>query len=778
MPSEHILEFLKTSVELFRDFPQDRLKGLVAVSRVSKFEPNEAIIKFGEEGHFLNILIEGEAAASRTDDSGDRLQVGVLQKGDIFGEIALMTGEKTSADVIGISCCKVLQIPQSFFLSELITYPPAVKLLSRTITDRLKSSASSEAARAVAAQAFRSSDDPYGFKLKSEEEAKILVINCGSSSLKYSFFDTENEENNVRGVVDRIGSAGTRNKVHCKTGELSLDLPPGDHSHALRAVIEALRSEEVGCIGSVDDITAVGHRVVHGGEQFECAEVINASVLSDLEKLIPLAPLHNPINIAGIREAVQILPGAPHVAVFDTSFHQTMPPYAYVYGLPYEYYEQDGIRRYGFHGMSHGYVGLRAAEFLKRPFNELGIISCHLGNGASVCAIDHGRSVDTSMGLTPVEGLIMGSRCGDIDPAVLLHLMREKGVGHEELSRIINEESGLKGLSGISNDMREIEAAAEAGDHRALLAFKTFCYKVRKYIGAYMAATGGLDVLIFTGGIGQGSAGVRSLACQGLGYMGIQVSEERNQNARGFDSVCDISTDEAPVRVLVVPTDEELMIARETLRALARHRITKVIRGQEKAPVPIEVSAHHVHLSQAHVEALFGPGRQLTPESELSQPGQFACAEKVTLIGPKGRVERVRVLGPTRKETQVEISMTEQFILGIHPPIRQSGDLQGSPGITLEGPAGQVVLSEGVICALRHIHMSPEEALRYGLRDKSLVRVNVKSERELLFGGVLVRVHPSFKLAMHIDTDEANAAEITTGMIGYIDGIQSKGPYH
>ncbi len=774
MPSD-ILEFLKTNVELFRDFPPDRLKGLVAGSRVSTFEANEAIIKFGEEGHFLNVLIDGEAAASRTDDSGDRLEVGVLRKGDVFGEIAMMTGEKTSADVIGISCCKVLQIPQNFFLSELITYPPAVKLLSKTITDRLKSAASSEAARALAASAFRGSDDPYGFKLKSAQPAKILVVNCGSSSLKYSFFDTEAPDNNVRGGVDRIGSAGTKNKLQCKTGELAFDLPQGDHSQALRAVIDALLSDKVGCIGSADEITAVGHRVVHGGELFHCAEVVNEKALGDLEGLIPLAPLHNPINIAGIKEAMKFLPDVPHVAVFDTSFHQTMPPYAYLYGLPYDYYEQDGIRRYGFHGMSHGYVGLRAAEFLKRPFNEMSIISCHLGNGASVCAIDHGRSVDTSMGLTPVEGLIMGSRCGDLDPGVMVHLMRKKSLGPEEFSHILNDQSGLKGLSGISNDMREIEGAAEAGDHRALLAFKTFCYKVRKYIGAYMAAMGELDTLIFTGGIGQGSAGVRGLACQGLGYMGIKVSEERNQTARGFERVCEISTDDAAVRVLVVPTDEELMIARETLRALGRNQITRVIRRQEKAPVPIEVSAHHVHLSQAHVEALFGPGHQLTPESDLSQPGQFACKEKVNLIGPKGRVERVRVLGPTRPESQVEISMTEQFILGIHPPVRQSGDLDGSPGVTLEGPNGQVVLEQGVICALRHIHMSPEEALRYGLRDKSQVKVNVKGERELVFGGVLVRVHPNFKLAMHIDTDEANAAEITTGMIGYIDGIQSKG---
>ncbi|UCD85700.1 MAG: phosphate propanoyltransferase, partial [Deltaproteobacteria bacterium] len=366
------------------------------------------------------------------------------------------------------------------------------------------------------------------------------------------------------------------------------------------------------------------------------------------------------------------------------------------------------------------------------------------------------------------------TRCGNLDPAILTYLVRSEGLGHEELDRLINEQSGLKGLSGISNDMREIEQAANKGNHRALLAFKTFCYQVRKYIGAYVAAMGGLDVLVFTGGIGQGSPGVRSLACQGLGYMGIYLSEDKNRIARGPDGVRDISTDDAPVRTLVILTNEEQMIAREIIRALNRRYVTKIIHTQKPIPIPVEVSAHHVHLSQQHVEELFGPGYQLTFEHELSQPGQYACKEKLTLFGPKGRVERVRVLGPTRKETQIEISMTEQFQLGIHPPIRGSGDIEDSPGVTIEGAKGNIITDKGVICALRHIHMSPEDALNFGLRDKDMVLVRVEGERELIFGDVLVRVHPSFQLAMHIDTDEANAANVKTGLVGYIDGIQSR----
>jgi acetate kinase len=493
-----------------------------------------------------------------------------------------------------------------------------------------------------------------------------------------------------------------------------------------------------------------------------------------VETLSPLAPLHNPVNIIGIREAQRVFPAVPHVAVFDTAFHSTLPAYAYLYGLPYEYYEKKHVRRYGFHGSSHSYVCLKAAQHLQRKVNELKIASCHLGNGASLCAIDHGRSIDTTMGFTPTEGLIMGTRCGDLDAGVVTYLEREEGLTVPQIDQMLNKKSGLLGISGISGDMREIEKAAEAGDVRALLALKAFSYRVRKYIGAYIAAMGGLDVLIFTGGIGQGSAGVRSLALQGLHFMGIHLDEERNRNARGFSEIVRISADDSPVTVLIVPTDEERMIAKETLKALSRSYLKEVVEAHRNEPFLIEVSAHHIHLTQEHVEALFGAGHQLTWHSDLSQPGQFASKEQLTIVGPKGRVEKVRVLGPVRKATQIEISMTEQFKLGIHPPIRESGDLNGTPGCTLEGPAGSVAIENGVICALRHIHMTPTDALRYGLKDKSIVRVRVPGDRELVFGDVLIRVSPNYSLAMHIDTDEANAANIQTGAKGFIDGIQNQ----
>jgi acetate kinase len=774
MVGPNVAQFLKTRVALFGDFPDERLGQLVAGSRRATFEANEAIIEFGEEGQFMGILLDGQAEASVMDDAGQRLLLGVLKAGDVFGEMALMTGDKTRADVIGTTRCEVLLIPQALFTSVIITHPPAIRFISKLISDRLRTVSYDQKSESLARSAFRKRDDPYGLKLRTDEPARILVINCGSSSLKYNLFDTADESNNARGLIERIGE-GEMSLTHRSTaGQVTRPLPAGTHREAFAAMVEALTSGDKPAVKSLNQVTAVGHRVVHGGQLFAESVVITDQVIGSLSSIAGLAPLHNPINVLGIEEARRLLPRVPHVAVFDTAFHHTMPPYAYLYGLPYEYYEKKGIRRYGFHGMSHFYVALRTAEYLKRPFNEIELVSCHLGNGASVCAVDHGRSVDTSMGLTPAEGLIMGTRSGNLDPAMIIHLMRSENMGVEDLEKLINRQSGLKGLSGVSNDMRQIEQAAEQGNPRALLAVKSFSYQVRKYIGAYVAVMGGVDALVFTGGIGQGSAGMRSLACQGLSFMGIQVDETRNRAARGFDEISDIAADGAPVRILVVPADEERMIARETIRTLGAEFATGIIRTQTRTSVPIEVSAHHVHLSQQHVEALFGAGHQLTPEFELSQPGQFACKEKVNLIGPKGRVDRVRILGPVRKESQVEIAMTEQFKLGIQPPVRESGDLRGTPGLTLEGPSASVTIDQGVICALRHIHMPPEEALRLGVKDKAMVRVKVSGQRELIFGDVLVRVSPSYRLAMHLDTDEANAANIQEGAAGTIDAIQTR----
>jgi acetate kinase len=682
-----------------------------------------------------------------------------------------MTGNPLLADFIAELRCEVLLIPVSLFQSIIVAEPGAVRHISRTIADRTRMLLADPAKTNAA---LRQGNDPYGLMLKGERPEKILVVNVGSSSLKYSFYDTADESREAKGLVERIGLDGTRLKHRGPKGELKRDLEKGDHAAAFKAMVAELTSKETGVISSASEVSVVAHRVVHGGEKFTEATLITDELLAEMKKLNPLAPLHNPVIIAGIREMRRLFPAVPHVGVFDTAFHHTLPAYAFLYGIPYEFYERKAVRRYGFHGTSHNYVALRAAEFQKRQPNELRLVSCHLGNGSSLCAVDHGRSVDTTMGFTPLEGLIMGTRCGDLDPGVLAFLEREEKLTASQSEELLNKKSGLLGLSGISSDMREILKAADDGNQRALLALKAYCYRVRKYIGAYVASMGGLDTVIFTGGVGQGSAVVRALTLQGLECMGITLDDRRNRDARG-DEISRISTDDSKVTVLVVPTDEERMMAREALRALSRSYITRVLETQKQQPFLVEISAHHIHLTQEHVEALFGKGHQLTKRADLSQPGQYACKEQLTIVGPKGRVERVRILGPARKYTQVEIAMTEQFKLGIHPPIRESGDIADTPGCILESATGSLQIDRGVICALRHIHMNPEDALRYGVRDKSFVRVRIAGDRELIFGDVLVRVDPSFKLAMHIDTDEGNAANVKTGAHGFIDGIQSEG---
>ena len=758
-----IIRHLKSGIPLFAGFTEELLDKLVSSSRVVSFEQNEAIVHYGAEATHFGVILAGTVTASVIAGGGIRLELGRLEAGSTFGELALMTGEKTLTELIAATRCDVLLIPVSVFQSIIVAEPQVVQHISRTISERFKMLVADPE---KAAAALRQSDDPYGFKLRSERPEHILVVNCGSSSLKYTYYDTEDDARQVRGQVERIGLDGTRHVHRGLKGEVTRELPKSGFAEAMAAMVEALRGEP--------EVSVVAHRVVHGGERFTEATLITDDVLSQLDALSPLAPLHNPVNIAGIREMRRLLPAVPHVAVFDTAFHHTLPSYAYLYGLPYEFYEKQGVRRYGFHGMSHSYVCLRAAQFLGRRPNELEIVSCHLGNGSSLCAVDHGRSVDTTMGFTPVEGLIMGTRCGDVDAGVITFLERTADLTVPQVDELINKKSGLLGLSGISSDMREILKAAEAGESRALVALKTYCYRVRKYIGAYVAAMGGLDAVVFTGGVGQGSAMVRALALQGLDCMGIRLDEQLNRDARGFDEVCRVSTQDSKVTVLVVPTDEERMMAREALRALSRSYITGVLKARRQEPIMIEVSAHHIHLTQEHAEALFGKGHQLTPHTDLSQPGQFACKEQVTLVGPKGRIERVRVLGPIRKFTQVEIAMTEQFKLGVHPPIRESGDIKDTPGCTLEGTAGSVKLERGVIYAWRHIHMTPDDALRYGVRDKSVVSVRVAGDRELEFGDVLVRVSPDYRLAMHIDTDEGNASNIQTGARGFIAEIQSQ----
>ncbi|AZR72741.1 acetate kinase [Anoxybacter fermentans] len=391
---------------------------------------------------------------------------------------------------------------------------------------------------------------------------KVLVLNCGSSSLKYQLFNMEDETVLAKGLVQRIGidnsylehKPGDKPKV-----KIEAEIP--DHHKAIQMVIDALLHDEHGVIKDMSEINAVGHRVVHGGEAFADSVLINEEVMRALEANIELAPLHNPPNIAGIKVCEKLMPGVPQVGVFDTAFHQTMKPHAYLYGIPYEYYEKYGIRRYGFHGTSHRYVSKRVCELMGIPYEKAKIITCHLGNGASVTAIDGGKSVDTSMGFTPLEGLLMGTRSGDLDPAIIPFLMNKENMTPADIDNLLNKKSGLLGVSGISNDSRDVEEAASNGNERAQRALEIFNYRVKKYIGAYAAAMGGLDAIVFTAGIGENSISTRAGILEGLEFLGCKLDPERN-NVRGKEAL--ISTDDSKVKVYVIPTNEELVIARDT----------------------------------------------------------------------------------------------------------------------------------------------------------------------------------------------------------------------
>ena len=392
---------------------------------------------------------------------------------------------------------------------------------------------------------------------------KVLVINAGSSSLKYQLLDTDNQQVLAKGLCERIGIDGKFTyKAPGKNTIDAVDVAMPTHSEAIQAVMNALVDPDNGVIASMKEIDAVGHRVVHGGETFACSVKIDDKVMAALEECIPLAPLHNPANITGIKACQAVMgPDVPQVAVFDTAFHQTMPPVAYTYALPYEYYEKDKVRRYGFHGTSHKYVSQRAAAMLGKPIEELKLISCHLGNGSSVTAIDGGKSVDTSMGFTPLAGLPMGTRSGDLDAGILEYLMGKYSLDIKEMLNILNKKSGVLGVSGVSSDFRDLGEAGEKGNTRAALAVDMFNYGVKKYIGAYAAAMGGVDAIIFTAGVGENSADQRMAIASGLEFMGVKMDAEAN-NTRGKETV--ISAADSQVKVLLIPTNEELMIALDT----------------------------------------------------------------------------------------------------------------------------------------------------------------------------------------------------------------------
>lgn len=391
----------------------------------------------------------------------------------------------------------------------------------------------------------------------------ILVLNCGSSSVKYKLIDVDSKKTLAEGGVEKVGLPGSFLKFKLPDGEKkTIEMPIPDHKKAINDILNILTDPTYGCIKSFDEINAVGHRVVHGGEKFNKSVKIDDEVIAKIKECYDVAPLHNPANMTGIEAITELMPGVPQVAVFDTAFHQTMPKEAYMYALPYELYEKYAIRRYGFHGTSHRYVSRRACDFLGLPYDKQRVITCHIGNGGSITAVLDGKSVDTSMGLTPVEGLMMGTRVGDVDPGALTFIMDKEHLTTKELSDLINKKSGVAGISGISSDMRDIDAAIEKGDERAKLALDMYIYRIIKYVGAFAAVLNGVDVIVFTGGVGENQQILRKRVCDHLTYMGVKIDDEVNFSSRGEEKL--ISAPDSAVKVVVIPTDEELMIARDT----------------------------------------------------------------------------------------------------------------------------------------------------------------------------------------------------------------------
>lgn len=392
---------------------------------------------------------------------------------------------------------------------------------------------------------------------------KILVLNCGSSSVKYKLIETNDNQTLAEGGVEKIGLEDGFLKFKRQDGSKDIvNLGLTDHNGAVQAILNILTDAKEGCISSYNEIDAVGHRVVHGGEKFNKSVLIDDEVKAMIKECYDIAPLHNPANMTGIDAITSLMPEVPQVGVFDTAFHQTMPAKSYMYALPYKYYKEDGIRRYGFHGTSHRYVSQRVCQYLGVDITKQRIITCHIGNGGSITAVKYGKSVDTSMGLTPTEGLMMGTRVGDIDPGALTYLMTKHNLSAAQLQNIINKDSGMAGVSEISSDMREIEAAVNAGNERATMALDMYEQRIIKYIGAYAAEMGGVDIIVFTGGVGENQHGVRENVCKPLGFMGVEIDNELNARVRGEEVI--LSTPQSKVKVLIIPTDEELMIARDT----------------------------------------------------------------------------------------------------------------------------------------------------------------------------------------------------------------------
>jgi acetate kinase len=743
---------------LLAGFAAEDVAALCRAGEVRDFEAGESIIRAGQTGTHLGIVLDGRVEVVGGDERGRPRRYADLGPSSYFGEISLISGEPTTADVRALIPSRILLIPHGAFSEALNRHPRALQELARTVSQRLRAQIAARASVGSPAPPEPAGPASEG---SSAAEVRVLVLQCTPGALNYAYFDTEREFHNREGSVTGLGTDCAEHVQATLRGKASSPVP-GDLPSALHAVFAGVGGNG-GSPTGVTGLSLIAHRVVCGGERRDRPAPVDAALIGDLRSLP--GPRELSANLDGLDVCRRLAPEVSQIAVFDTAFFESMSPAAFLYALPYELYRTGGLRRHGGHGLSHHQAALLAADHLEAPLEELRLITCRLDQAVSLCAVGGGRALDVS------DGLLGPLSAGELEPGVVFEVARRQGLCLDEVERLLTQESGLLGLSGLSGDLRKL-VAAETENPRAALALDVWAYALRKHIGAYVAALGGLDALVFTGACGETESALRARACEGLQGLGIELDPRLNQAPEASSGgASDISAARSSARILLVSTDESRMAASEALAATGRPGLASLFR-RRRQPIPIAISAHHVHLCQEHVETLYGPGHTLTFRAELSQPGQFACEETVTLVGRKGKVERVRVLGPVRPQTQVEVSRTEEFQLGLDAPIRASGDVSGSPGLRIEGPQGAIDLQEGVICAARHVHMSPGDALRFRVRDKNRITVRVEGSRPISFGDVLVRVHPDFRLDMHVDTDEGNAAELDRDAVGYLEAVE------
>lgn len=586
---------------------------------------------------------------------------------------------------------------------------------------------------------------------------RVLALNIGSSSIKFAIYEIEKTvallfQGSYTSIKSQKFSLLYRLESNGKTYTREVDA-----DNSITTILDNFF--KILTELNLQLIHAIGHRVVHGGSHSNTALRITSSLIEEITDFAVYCPLHTPAILEGISHAQAIWPNIPQIAVFDTSFHQTIPEYATTYAIPKEW-RQLGIRKYGFHGLSHEWVRNKVyAEFLDKS-NNLKIISCHLGSGSSICAIHNGISIDTSMGVSPLGGLVMETRPGDLDPAIAPIVSKVLGLKIEDIYHALFYESGLKALVGKSS-FAEIEVMAKSSDAEAIKAIKIYTYRIKQYIGSYIAAMNGVDALVFTGGIGENSEFIRSQICQGLSSFGINLDADKNENVSlKTNNIHSIHGADSKVHVFIVPSNEQAVIAMETNNLLSSNQITTSL-FNDYCMVPISVSARHIHLSKKDISSLFGDNYELHKLRDLNQPNTWAAKETVTLIGPNGTIDKVRILAPAREKTQIEVSKSDAIHLGIDVPIRESGKLDKTPFIVVKG-AHAYIRTDGLIIAQRHIHTNPQDAVRLRLQNGSKVCVSIMDgDRKLIFDDVLVRVSEHFKTEIHIDTDEANASNIS-----------------